>query len=101
VTTASNYLHRSDAYSVQLTVYKTQPAYKVVFSSGDVVYVSLGGEVLEFVPAFVELANNRNDHSDDEGWNAGGDDDGDEHEEEHEEEEEHEHESETEAEDGP
>jgi hypothetical protein len=48
---ASNFLKRSDAYSVELASLNGTQCYKVAFSSGDVVYVSLTGQVLATVPA--------------------------------------------------
>ncbi len=43
---AAKFLNRSDPYSVELTTYNGVQAYKVTFSSGDIVYVTLTGEVL-------------------------------------------------------
>ena len=43
---AAGYLGQSDLYSVESSVYKGTPAFKVIFSSGDVVYVATSGQVL-------------------------------------------------------
>jgi hypothetical protein len=43
---ASQYLNRTDLFSAELSTYKGSPAYKITFSSGAVVYVSMSGEVL-------------------------------------------------------
>jgi hypothetical protein len=88
VTVASGFLNRTDAYSVQLLDYNGQQAFIVTFSSGDVVYVSLGGEVLGSVPAGVEMAsaNKERDDRDGRGGNDEHDDDREHEEEEHEEE---------------
>ena len=43
---AANYLGQSDLYSAENTVWNGVDAYKIVFSSGYVVYVSLDGQVL-------------------------------------------------------
>jgi hypothetical protein len=94
VTVASEFLGRTDAYSIQLTDYKGQPAFKVTFTSGDVVFVSVAGQVLEVIPAPVQMAN-ANKHREVEGGRGGssGGDDHEKGEDEHEEE----HESESEA----
>jgi uncharacterized membrane protein YgcG len=47
---ASKFLNRTDAYSVELAVLQGTQAYKVTFSSGDVVYVGMKGDVLSAVP---------------------------------------------------
>lgn len=56
-TIASTYLKRTDLYSVELadtksvqTVLNGMQAYKVTFSSGDIVYVGLDGQVLKATP---------------------------------------------------
>lgn len=54
--TASEFLQRTDAYSVQLVEYNGAQAYKVRFLSGDVVYVSLDGKVLGSELPTVQLA---------------------------------------------
>ena len=43
---AGSYIHRSDAYSVETVSTNGVTAYKVTFSSGDVVYVSTDGQVV-------------------------------------------------------
>jgi hypothetical protein len=70
-TLASEFLGREDAFSVQLTDYKGAPAYMVTFSSGDVVYVALDGQVLGYVPAVVQMANADPDAEDRESRNDG------------------------------
>ncbi len=47
---AAQFLHRTDLYSAELSTYNGTPAYKITFSSGDVVYVSLSGQILGVVP---------------------------------------------------
>src|SRR5512138_605238 len=48
---ASTLLQRDDAYSIELADWNGQEAYKVTFSSGDVAYMTLDGNLLAFVPA--------------------------------------------------
>jgi hypothetical protein len=92
VTVASELLGRTDAYSIQLTDYQGQPAYKVIFSSGDVVFVSVAGQVLEVIPATVQIASVKKDKERED--TRGGGSRGDDHEEsEHEHEDEHESDS--------
>ena len=43
---AANYLGQSDLYSAENTVWNGVDAYKIMFSSGYVVYVSLDGQIL-------------------------------------------------------
>lgn len=50
---AAQFLHRTDLYSAELSTYNGTPAYKIAFVSGDVCYVSMGGQVLAVVPAAV------------------------------------------------
>ncbi len=47
---AAKYLNRSDLYSVELADFQGAQAYKVTFSSGDVVMVSMQGQVLSATP---------------------------------------------------
>lgn len=47
---ASTLLGRTDAYSVELGNWQGTAAYKVTFSSGDVAYISLDGQLLATVP---------------------------------------------------
>ena len=47
---ASKFLNRTDAYSVELADLQGAQTYKVTFSSGDVVYVGMKGDVLSAVP---------------------------------------------------
>ena len=90
---ASEFLGRTDAYSVQLAEYSGVQAYKVTFTSGDVVYVSLDGKILGSELPTVQLASARRQNRDDsDGQSGDGSDDG-----EHEEHEEYEVEHEDEA----
>ena len=43
---AANFMGRTDLYSVEVAVWNGMNVYKVTFSSGDVVYVSMDGQVL-------------------------------------------------------
>ena len=43
---AAKYLNRTDLYSVELATFQGAQTYKVTFSSGHIVYVSLQGQVL-------------------------------------------------------
>jgi hypothetical protein len=43
---AAQVIGRTDLYSVETTLYNNADAYLVTFSSGDLVYVSLGGQIL-------------------------------------------------------
>lgn len=49
-TIAATYLKHTDLYSVELADLTGTQTYKVTFSSGDVVYVSLAGQVLKTTP---------------------------------------------------
>jgi hypothetical protein len=86
---AGEFLGRTDAYSVQLADYIGVQAYKVTFLSGDVVYVSLNGQVLGSELPAVQLASSGGNRRDDRDGQSGDDDHDDgeheEHEEEHEE----------------
>jgi hypothetical protein len=48
---AAQYLNRSDLYSVETAALNGTTAFKVTFSSGDVVYVSTQGQVMSYIPA--------------------------------------------------
>jgi hypothetical protein len=48
---AAQYLNQSSAYSVETTLLKGQTVYLVTMSSGDIVYVSLDGQVIGTQPA--------------------------------------------------
>lgn len=48
---AATFMNRKDALSVELTVFDGSQAYKVTFSSGDIAYVSLSGQVLATLPS--------------------------------------------------
>lgn len=86
---ASEFLGRTDAYSVELASYLGVQAYKVTFLSGDVVYISLNGEVLGSELPAVQLVStggkDRDDHDRQSGDDDHEDDDHEEHEEDHEE----------------
>ena len=47
---AAKFLNRTDLYSVELADLQGTQSYKVTFTSGDVVYVGLKGQVLSSVP---------------------------------------------------
>ena len=49
-TIASQYINRTDLYSIEMTNLSGAQAYKVTFSSGDIVYVGLDGQVLKAAP---------------------------------------------------
>jgi hypothetical protein len=50
---AVTYMQGGQVVSVEKTTYEEQPAFLVTFSSGDQVYISLGGQVLTLVqPAY-------------------------------------------------
>ena len=49
-TIASQYINRTDLYSIEMTTLSGAQAYKVTFSSGDIVYVGLDGQVLKAAP---------------------------------------------------
>jgi uncharacterized membrane protein YgcG len=49
-TIASTYINRTDLFSVELADFNGSQAYKVTFSSGDIVYVSMIGQVLAAQP---------------------------------------------------
>ena len=49
-TIASQYINRTDLYSIEMTNLSGAQAYKVTFSSGDIVYVGLEGQVLKATP---------------------------------------------------
>ncbi len=48
---AAKYLNRTDLYSVEIADQNGVQTYKVTFSSGEIVYVSLTGQVLSTTPA--------------------------------------------------
>jgi uncharacterized membrane protein YgcG len=47
---AAKYLNRTDLYSVELADFQGAQAYKVTFSSGDIVMVSMQGQVVSTTP---------------------------------------------------
>lgn len=49
---AANHLGQTEIYSAEDTTFAGQPAYRITFSSGNVVLVSTSGEVLAVQPAF-------------------------------------------------
>jgi hypothetical protein len=58
---AANFLGRTDLYSVENASWNGIDAYKVTFSSGDIVYVGMDGQILEAVapqPVFINNASN-------------------------------------------
>ena len=59
---ASNFLGRTDVYSVEVVDYQGVPAFLVTFSSGDLVYVSSDGTVLankQLPPVVVSAPSNQ------------------------------------------
>ena len=70
--TASEFLDRTDAITVQLASYNGVEAYLVAFSSGDAVYISLSGQVLGAVPGPVQMASSNRDRKEREGPGGGG-----------------------------
>lgn len=86
---ASEFLGRTDAFSVELAQYNGLQAYKVTFTSGNIVYVSPDGQILGSELPTTQLASlpskDRDDHDDRSGDDDHHDDDHEEHEEEHEE----------------
>lgn len=71
---ASEFLGRTDAYSVQLAEYNGMQAYKVTFASGDVVYVSLSGQILGSELPTVQLVSSGGNRRDDRDRPDGDDD---------------------------
>jgi hypothetical protein len=55
---AANYWGRSDLYSVESSVLNGASAYKVTFSSGDIVYVSPDGQIMAAIAAPVAVPQN-------------------------------------------
>jgi hypothetical protein len=57
---ASQYLNRTDLYSAELSAYNGTPAYKITFSSGAIVYVSMSGTVLgeQLPPTYSSTSSN-------------------------------------------
>jgi hypothetical protein len=71
---AGSYIHRTDAYSVESLSTNGVTAYKVTFSSGDVVYVSTDGQVISVqyaprasAPASVQPFSGEHDHESEHG----------------------------------
>jgi hypothetical protein len=61
---AANYLGQTDIYSVENTIWNVQDAFKVVFSSGDIVYVSMDGQILGTeAPETVVITNSGSNNS--------------------------------------
>ncbi len=61
---AASYLHDKDVYSVELVQLNSANVYQVTFSSGDLVFVSLDGNVIS-VERASNVASTRPSHSDD------------------------------------
>ena len=55
---AAQYWGRSDLYSVETSAYNGASAFKVTFSSGDIVYVSPEGQVVAVIAAPVAVPQN-------------------------------------------
>ncbi len=47
---ASQFINQTDLYSAEMSTYNGVPAFKIAFSSGAIVYVSMSGTVLDVVP---------------------------------------------------
>ena len=95
---AANFLEKTDLYSVENDDWEHTSAYKVVFSSGEVVYVSMYGDILAVEePEVVIITDDSTTNTGSNSSRGSGDsydddeydDDDEEHEEEHEEEDEH------------
>jgi hypothetical protein len=59
VSVASQFMNQQDVYSVESATYNQAPAFKVTFSSGDIVYVGLDGQVItttKLKPVVVNVA---------------------------------------------
>jgi hypothetical protein len=82
---AAKFLGQNDLYSVENTIWNGADAYKVVFSSGYIVYVSLDGQILESqapTPVFVSVPGqngNANPSQAVNGTHSGDDHDDDDH----------------------
>lgn len=79
---AARAINRTDLYSIELADYQGSQVYKVTFSSGDIVYVSMDGQVLGTeappapAPVFVTQSGGGGAHH---GGSDGGSTGGDEH----------------------
>lgn len=73
---ASNYLNRTDLFSAELADFNGAQTYKITFSSGDIVYVALSGQVLaaEPPPAPVVITSSSNPRGGGGGGNSFGED---------------------------
>jgi uncharacterized membrane protein len=60
---AAQYMGHSDLYSVESSTYNGAQVYKVTFSSGDVVFVSLDGQVVAVKPGPSQRAFNKSSSS--------------------------------------
>ncbi len=81
---AAKFLNRTDAYSVEIVPLDGANVYKVTFKSGDILYVSLSGQVLSFVQAatpmpqtFVSQPSTSGHHGGGDGGGGGDDGGGD------------------------
>ena len=88
---AANYLEQTDLFSVEIAIWEetATEAYKVVFSTGDIVYISMDGQILgvEEPPTIVITQSNnnggnnnaaaQNDHDDDDDHDDDHDEDDD------------------------
>ena len=75
---AAQHMGRADLYSVEATTLYEEMVYKVVFSSGDIVYVGLDGQIIGVAPAQNVTQTNGSDTS---GRSRGHGEDDDDHEE--------------------
>jgi hypothetical protein len=83
---ASKVLGRTDLYSVEITQFEGTDAYLVTFSSGDLVYLSLEGQVLSISKLAVTVINQPSGGGGGGNGGGGNNNSGGEHEEEHEDE---------------
>lgn len=89
---ASQVLGRTDLYSVETADFNGQAAYMVTFSSGDILYVSMDGQILSIthiVPTVVTAAQTRRQREDNNPPPNQPRHDDDDHDEDHDEDEDH------------
>lgn len=71
---ASQVINRTDLYSIEMSTYNEQDAYLVTFSSGDLVYVGLDGQILSVgkveVTVVTETTTRKKDRNKDDGGSA-------------------------------
>ncbi len=74
---AANHLEQTDLYSVEIALWEDiEEAFKVVFSTGDIVYVSMGGQILGTEePPIVVITETKNNNGNNQSSNNNHDDD--------------------------